>query len=77
MSSPGGDNSWFSETTKTVIVTVIMIMLIGGMGWGYYAANQWKAEREDAKAAAKIEMQLESLLEPVEKQLKNFSDESD
>ena len=41
------DNSWLSERTKTIIVTVIMTMLIGGMAWGYYAAQQWKAERHN------------------------------
>ena len=70
--SAGDDKSWFSETTKTVIITVTMLILVGGMGWGYYTANQWKADRADAKAAAKIEAQLESLLNPVKEQLKHF-----
>jgi len=65
-----------SELTKTVIITVAMVILIVGMGTGYYEARQWRAERADAKAAAKMEMQLEILLEPVEEQLKNFSNES-
>lgn len=43
------DNSWFSERTKTIIVTVIMSVIFIGMFWGYYAAQQWKAEREAQK----------------------------
>lgn len=41
------DHSWFSERTKTIMVTVVMTILIGGMGWGYIAAQQWKAERAE------------------------------
>ena len=70
--SAGGDNSWFSETTKTVIVTVVMSILIIGMGMGYYAANQWKQDRYDAEQGAKMEEQLEILLAPVKEQLKNL-----
>ena len=72
MKLDGDDTSWFSETTKTVIIAVTMIILVGGMGWGYYEAHQWKADRQDAKAAAKMEMQLEILLEPVQEQLKQL-----
>jgi len=57
------DNSWFSDRTKTIMVTLTMVILVGGIGWGYYASHQWQADREDAKAAAKIEMQAESKLE--------------
>jgi len=39
------DNSWLSETTKNIIVTTVMTILIGGMAWGYYEAQVWKAER--------------------------------
>ena len=68
--SAGADKSWFSETTKTVIVTVVMVVLVGGMAWGYYAANQWQQEREAAREAARIEIEI--LLEPVREQLKNL-----
>lgn len=61
-----------SETTKTVIITVVMVILIGGMGMGYYMANQWKQDLYDAKQAVKMEQQLEILLEPVQEQLKNI-----
>lgn len=47
--SDGQDNSWLSDRTKTIMVSVIMIVLVVGMGWGYYAAQQWKAEREEQK----------------------------
>jgi hypothetical protein len=40
------DNSWLSERTKTIIVATVMTILIGGMGWGYYEAQVWKAERK-------------------------------
>jgi len=43
------DNSWLSDRTKTIMVVVIMTILIGGMGWGYYEAQVWKAEREEQK----------------------------
>lgn len=46
-----GDNSWFSDRTKTIIVTVVMVILIGGMALGYYSAYQWRQER-----AAQIEI---------------------
>ena len=75
--SAGADKSWFSETTKTVIVTVTMSILIIGMGWGYYAANQWKQDRYDAEQGAKMEQQLEILLEPVREQLKNLEESDD
>jgi predicted negative regulator of RcsB-dependent stress response len=39
------DNSWLSERTKTIIVSVIMTILFVGMFWGYYEAHQWRAER--------------------------------
>jgi predicted negative regulator of RcsB-dependent stress response len=41
------DNSWLSETTKNIIVTTIMTVLIVGMGWGYYEAHKWRAERNN------------------------------
>ena len=39
------DHSWLSERTKTIIVVVVMVMLIGGMGIGYYKAMQWQEDR--------------------------------
>jgi len=43
------DGSWFSERTKTWIVSITMLILVGGMAWGYYTAYQWKAERAEQK----------------------------
>ena len=40
-------NDWLSDRTKTIMVTTIMIMLISGMLWGYYAAHQWQKERAE------------------------------
>jgi len=40
------DNSWFSDRTKTIIVTVTMTILVVGMAWGYYAGYQWQQERK-------------------------------
>lgn len=40
------DHSWFSEHTKTIIVTVVMSVLIIGILWGFYEAKQWQAERK-------------------------------
>lgn len=57
------DNSWLSERTKTIIVTVVMSILIGGMGWGYYAAQQWKAEQEHKKWIIEQRIILEGLRE--------------
>ena len=54
----GVDNSWFSERTKTWIVSSIMTILFVGMIWGYWAAQNWKAEREELKQI-KIEQQLQ------------------
>ena len=45
----GADNSWFSERTKTWIVSVIMSVLVIGIFWGFYEAKQWQAEREQIK----------------------------
>ncbi len=52
--APGADNSWLSDRTKTIMVSVVMILLIGGMALGYYSAYQWRQER-----AAQIEIQIE------------------
>ena len=43
------DNSWFSERTKTWIVSITMTILVGGSIWGFYAAQVYKAEREEQK----------------------------
>ena len=43
------DNSWFSETVKTWIVSITMTILVGGSIWGFYAAQVYKAEREEQK----------------------------
>jgi hypothetical protein len=45
----GGDNSWFSERTKTWIVSITMAILVGGSLYGFYAAQMYKAEREEQK----------------------------
>jgi predicted negative regulator of RcsB-dependent stress response len=41
------DNSWLSERTKTIIVTVVMTILVVGMAWGYYEAHKWRSERNE------------------------------
>ena len=41
------DNSWFSDRTKTIIVTITMVILIGGIVLGYYSAYQWRQERRE------------------------------
>lgn len=48
------DHSWFSERTKTIMVTVTMVILVGGMLGGYYAAHMWRQERLEIK---EIELQ--------------------
>jgi len=45
----GADNSWFSERTKTWIVSITMGLIFVGMFGGYWAAQNWKAEREQQK----------------------------
>jgi hypothetical protein len=45
------------------MVTVTMTILIGGMLWGYIAAQQWKAEREAEKRWVEQNEQMERLLE--------------
>lgn len=42
----GDDNSWFSERTKTWMVSITMTLILGGMAWGYYEAVNYRAERE-------------------------------
>lgn len=49
------DHSWFSDRVKTIMVTVTMVILVGGMAWGYYEAHQWRAEREEAKQVENID----------------------
>jgi hypothetical protein len=41
------DNSWLSETTKTVIVSIVMFILVGGALFGYYKAHTWRVERAE------------------------------
>jgi hypothetical protein len=57
------EHNWFSDRTKTIMVTVTMTILIGGMLWGYIAAQQWKAEREAEKRWVEQNEQMERLLE--------------
>lgn len=49
------DNSWFSERTKTWMVIITMAILVGGVFYGYWAAHNWRIEREEHK----IEMELQ------------------
>ncbi len=41
------DNSWLSERTKTIIVTIVMMILVGGVLFGYYKAYTWRTERAE------------------------------
>ena len=49
------DNSWLSDRTKTIMVTVTMLLLVGGMGWGYYAMNEYSKERTIQKQELVVE----------------------
>lgn len=57
------DNSWLSERTKTWIISITMFIIVGGVFWGYWAANNWRADREADKAAAEIEMVIDIIKE--------------
>ena len=58
----GHDNSWFSDTAKTWMVTVTMVVLVGGVLFGYYQAYQWRQERAIQIEAEQRE-QMERILE--------------
>ena len=56
----GADNSWFSERTKTWIVSTTMAIILVGMIWGYWAAQNWQAERAVQKEFERQVMMLPS-----------------
>jgi len=35
------DNAWLSDRAKTWIVTITMVTVVGGMGYGYYKLKQY------------------------------------
>ena len=63
------DNSWLSDRTKTIVVTVTMTILVGGMAWGYYAGYQWKQEREAEAWRIEQTIIMEGLLEAEKEQI--------
>jgi len=64
----GADNSWFSERTKTWIVSITMALIFIGMFGGYWAARNWKEERAIQK---EFERQVMMLPVPPDEELKN------
>jgi len=53
------DNSWFSDTAKTWMVSITMIILVGGMVGGYWAAYNWKQERRLISEAEELQQRLQ------------------
>ena len=41
------EHNWIPEHVKTWIVVITMTILVGGMGWLYYAMHQHQAERAE------------------------------
>ncbi len=66
------DNSWLSERAKTWIVSITMGILVGGSLYGFYAAQVYKAEREEQKRFDQHREQMDRLEE-----LKHGNSDSD